>query len=30
MNIWLFLALTIAGSLFGCLLGHIIYKIFWR
>lgn len=30
MNIYVFLVLTIAGSLLGCLLGHIVYNIFWR
>ena len=30
MNIYLFLALTIGGSLLGCLLGHIIYNIFMK
>ena len=26
MGVYLFLALTLAASLVGCLLGHIIYK----
>ena len=30
MSIWLFLALTIVGSLLGCLVGHIIYNIIMR
>ena len=28
MNIWLFLALTVAGSLLGCLGGHLIWRVF--
>ena len=28
MNIWLFLVLTVAGSLLGCLCGHLVWRAF--